>query len=235
MPFDLWRYEPEDCSKPLHTPTMKRPKHLKSVIPLVIVVRIICAIYGVNKKLLDCHKILGHNPLAVKERSKDQTAISVSLPKSVLAQIDGRAGGLGVGRSRYLVWLAQHDIAKGGDLTIPMLNKLPPPAQNEPPLPADDTIELARFLEFAIPALDEFMRNLANPAAAQTVAPPSETGAEAAVWEFFLTEREEILKLKWIESEKARRDIGWEQAIQIWMHDHRRSWVKDHPPHLPPP
>ena len=184
--------------------------------------------------LLDCHRKIGHNP-PVKERSKDQTAISVSLPKSILAQIDDRANDLGVGRSRYLVWLAQHDIARGGDLTIPLVKKLPPPVPNEPPLPTDDTIELARFLQFAIPALDEFTRNLGNPAAASAIAPPTENEAEIAVWEFFLTEREEILKLKWIESEKARRDIGWEQAIRIWMHDHRRSWVKDHPPHLPPP
>ena len=79
------------------------------------------------------------------------------------------------------------------------------------------------------------MRNLENPAAADTIAPPSDTEADAAVWEFFLTEREEIVKLKWIESQKAGHDIGWKKAIEIWMHDHRRSWVKDHPPHLPPP
>ena len=171
----------------------------------------------------------------MKERSKDQTAISVSLPKTILAQIDDRAKDLGVGRSRYLVWLAQHDLAKGGELAIPLLKNLPQPAPAMPPLPPAQPEELAKFLEFAIPALDDFKRNLGNPAAAQAIAPPSETDADAEVWEFFLEEREEIVKLKWIESEKAGHDIGWEQAIHIWMHDHRRSWVKDHPPHLPPP
>jgi hypothetical protein len=170
----------------------------------------------------------------LKERSKDQAAISVSLPKAVLAQIDDRASDLRVSRSSYLVWLAQHDIAKGGELTIPLAKKLPPPTRTEPPLPPDDPAELAKFLKSAIPALDDFKRNLGNPADAQAIAPPSETEADAEVWEFFIEEREEILKLKWIESEKAGADIGWERAIQIWTDKHRRSWVKDHPPHLPP-
>ncbi len=171
----------------------------------------------------------------MKERSKDQIAISVSLPKPVLSQIDQRAKDLGIGRSRYLMWLAQHDLAKGGELTIPLLKHLPQSVPAEPPLPPANPEELAKFLKFAIPALDEFHRNLGNPAALQAVAAPSENEADEAVWEFFLEEREEILKLKWIESQKAGRDIGYEQAIQIWMHHHRRSWVKDHPPHLPPP
>ena len=170
----------------------------------------------------------------MKERSKDQTAISVSLPKPVLSQIDQRAKDLGVGRSRYLVWLAQHDLAKGGELTVPLLKHLPQNGPAEPPLPPDRPEELAKFLKFAIPALDDFHRNLGNPGANQAVASPTEPEADAAVWEFFLNEREEILKLKWIESQKAGQDIGYEKAIQIWMQHHRRSWVKDHPPLLPP-
>jgi hypothetical protein len=170
----------------------------------------------------------------LKERSKDQTAISVSLPKPVLSQIDQRAKDLGVGRSRYLVWLAQHDLAKGGELTVPLLKNLPQSGLVEPPLPLASPEELAKFLRFAIPALDDFHRNLGNPAALQAVASPAEPETDAAVWEFFLEEREEILKLKWIESQKAGQDIGYEQAIQIWMQHHRRSWVRDHPPQIPP-
>jgi len=169
----------------------------------------------------------------LKDRASDQTAVSISLPRAILAQIDGRARDLGVGRSRYLVWLAQHDLAKGGELTVPLRQNLPPLTPPEPPLPLDDPEELAKFLKFAIPALESFGRNLNNPAGAEATAPPSETDADAAVWEFFLEEREEILKLKWIESEKATHDIGWERAIQIWMQIHRRAWIKAHPPHLP--
>jgi hypothetical protein len=169
----------------------------------------------------------------LKERSKDQTAISVSLPKPVLSQIDQRAKDLGIGRSRYLVWLAQHDLAKGGELTVPLLKNLPQSGNGEPPLPPANPEELAKFLRFAIPALDDFHRNLGNPGALQAVASPAEPETDAAVWQFFLEEREEILKLKWIESQKAGRDIGYEQAIQIWLQLHRRSWVGDHPPQLP--
>jgi hypothetical protein len=40
-------------------------------------------------------------------------------------------------------------------------------------------------------------------------------------------EHEEIQKLKWIESEKARHDIGIERAILIWVKNHRDKWLKE--------
>lgn len=42
----------------------------------------------------------------------------------------------------------------------------------------------------------------------------------------FLAEKEEILKHKWIESEKAGRDIGFEQALTDWILKHRSKWRK---------
>jgi hypothetical protein len=42
----------------------------------------------------------------------------------------------------------------------------------------------------------------------------------------FQAEREEILRHKWIESEKAGRDIGFEQALTDWIIKHRASWRK---------
>ena len=38
--------------------------------------------------------------------------------------------------------------------------------------------------------------------------------------------REEILKHKWIESEKAGRDIGFERALVDWVLNHRSEWRK---------
>ena len=38
--------------------------------------------------------------------------------------------------------------------------------------------------------------------------------------------REEILKHKWIESEKAGRDIGFERALVDWVLNHRSQWRK---------
>lgn len=40
----------------------------------------------------------------------------------------------------------------------------------------------------------------------------------------FLTEREEILRHKWIESEKAGHDIGFERALLDWIVQHRSHW-----------
>ena len=40
----------------------------------------------------------------------------------------------------------------------------------------------------------------------------------------FQAEREEILKHKWIESEKAGYDIGLERALTDWIVKHRSKW-----------
>ncbi len=40
----------------------------------------------------------------------------------------------------------------------------------------------------------------------------------------FLAEREEILRHKWIESEKAGHDIGFEKALLDWVMRHRGQW-----------
>jgi len=40
----------------------------------------------------------------------------------------------------------------------------------------------------------------------------------------FLAEREEILIHKWLESEKAGHDIGFERALLDWIVKHRSAW-----------
>ena len=42
----------------------------------------------------------------------------------------------------------------------------------------------------------------------------------------FQAERDEILKHKWIESEKAGHDIGFERALTDWIVKHRSKWRK---------
>ncbi len=46
----------------------------------------------------------------------------------------------------------------------------------------------------------------------------------SALYQEFLAEREEILKHKWIESEKAGTDIGFEKALLDWIVKHRSAW-----------
>ena len=48
----------------------------------------------------------------------------------------------------------------------------------------------------------------------------------SALYKEFLAEREEILKHKWIESEKAKHDIGFEKALLDWIVKHRAAWRK---------
>ena len=59
--------------------------------------------------------------------------------------------------------------------------------------------------------------------------PPSEEDQaqfvkDSALYKEFLAERTEILKHKWIESEKAGKDIGFERALLDWIVKHRSSW-----------
>ena len=49
---------------------------------------------------------------------------------------------------------------------------------------------------------------------------------KSAVYREFQAEREEILKHKWIESEKAGYDIGFEHALLDWIVKHRSNWRK---------
>ena len=53
---------------------------------------------------------------------------------------------------------------------------------------------------------------------------PTELVKNSALYKEFLAEREEILRHKWIESEKAGKDIGFERALLDWIVKHRSNW-----------
>lgn len=46
----------------------------------------------------------------------------------------------------------------------------------------------------------------------------------SVLYKEFLAEREEIMRHKWIESEKAGEDIGFEKALLDWIVKHRSEW-----------
>jgi hypothetical protein len=52
----------------------------------------------------------------------------------------------------------------------------------------------------------------------------------SSLYREFQAEREEILKHKWIESEKAGKDIGFERALTDWIVKHRSKWRKTRQP-----
>jgi len=45
------------------------------------------------------------------------------------------------------------------------------------------------------------------------------------IYSKFTDMKNEILKHKWIESEKAGKDIGFEKALVDWIEKHRSGWV----------
>jgi hypothetical protein len=50
---------------------------------------------------------------------------------------------------------------------------------------------------------------------------------DSSVFQRLSSETQEILKLKWIESEKTNCDIGLDRAITIWVRFHRDDWIKE--------
>jgi hypothetical protein len=61
-----------------------------------------------------------------------------------------------------------------------------------------------------------------NPASA--AAKDADLVTNSILYKEFLAEREEILRHKWIESEKAGHDIGFEKALLDWIVRFRSSW-----------
>jgi hypothetical protein len=49
---------------------------------------------------------------------------------------------------------------------------------------------------------------------------------KSSLYREFQAEREEILRHKWIESEKTGHDIGFEHALTDWIIKHRSKWRK---------
>ena len=61
----------------------------------------------------------------------------------------------------------------------------------------------------------------------QTVQQPEKTRdfvKQSTLYQEFLAEREEILRHKWIESERLGYDIGFERALLDWIRKHRDGW-----------
>ena len=49
---------------------------------------------------------------------------------------------------------------------------------------------------------------------------------KSSLYQQYLAEREEVLRHKWLESERAGRDIGLERALMDWVLYHRTKWRK---------
>ena len=58
---------------------------------------------------------------------------------------------------------------------------------------------------------------------------------QPSLYQEFLAEREEILKHKWLESERLGYDIGFERALLDWIRKHREGWRAARRHHHPAP
>lgn len=64
---------------------------------------------------------------------------------------------------------------------------------------------------------------------AEALQPPAsgDLVRNSSLYREFQAEREEILKHKWLESEKAGYDIGFERALTDWIVNHRAKWRRN--------
>lgn len=47
-----------------------------------------------------------------------------------------------------------------------------------------------------------------------------------SLYKKFISIRDEIMKHKWIESEKKQSDIGFESALVDWIKNHQSVWLE---------
>ena len=64
------------------------------------------------------------------------------------------------------------------------------------------------------------------PDAMKDITTASDLLKNSSLYREFQAEREEILRHKWLESEKAGHDIGFERALTDWIVKHRANWRK---------
>jgi hypothetical protein len=79
-----------------------------------------------------------------------------------------------------------------------------------------------------------------SPRQEQPDAASSDFMKQSSLYQEFLAEREEILRHKWIESERLGQDIGFERALLDWIRKHREGWraarrAGGSTPPIPPP
>ena len=65
--------------------------------------------------------------------------------------------------------------------------------------------------------------------ASRTAPPPDDDAAGrggSGAYADYLAERDEVLRHKWVLSEKEGRDVGFEAALVDWVEHHRSQWRK---------
>jgi hypothetical protein len=76
---------------------------------------------------------------------------------------------------------------------------------------------------------------MTSPSKEPATASSREFVKQSSLYQEFLAEREEILKHKWLESERLGYDIGFERALLDWIRKHREGWRAARRQNLAPP
>jgi hypothetical protein len=154
-------------------------------------------------------------------QTEEQKVISISLPVVLLEQIDLRSTSLDLHRSQYLCLLAKSDLSRMGPIVLRG-------KKARVTKPVELTPEAYQFLLSAIPEMADFEIRLKIPDLPEPPPPPKAV-TKSQLWKLFLKERDEILRYKWIQSEKEGYDIGMERAIREWLQKHHEKWAAANP------
>jgi hypothetical protein len=150
------------------------------------------------------------------DKHDEPVTISVVLSRKHLEDINARVASFGsnVSRSQYIALVTERDIRRGGPLPI-----------FEKDDKQGETIELSPaaygLMVFAIAEMLDYELGLAE----KTALPkPPQSLTKLPQWHEFMAGRDEILKHKWIQSEKEGRDIGMERAVREWLQKYHGEW-----------
>ncbi len=50
---------------------------------------------------------------------------------------------------------------------------------------------------------------------------------KSSLYQEFVAQREEVLRHKWLKSEEANHDIGFDAALVDWIVNHQTDWKKN--------
>lgn len=74
--------------------------------------------------------------------------------------------------------------------------------------------------------MDRLQEDVPSPPFPTMADSPDPLLAQSSLYQEFLAEREEILRHKWLKSEEAGHDVGFEFALVDWTLNFRTDWKK---------
>jgi hypothetical protein len=158
--------------------------------------------------------------------SQENVSFLVQVPKTLAEDLARRAAAFNLSRNQFIRIVSEAALRDPRPLIVYTTDQEPATE------PIELTPEAHQFLLSALPEMIEFERRLRAKGPLETIEIPKPVRAakRSELWELFEEERGEILRLKWIESEKAGHDIGMEAALRVWLQQHHDKWAAGRKP-----